>query len=61
MTHDELLNRVVYEEGTRYEWRNALRAVVELHRPYVDHITYCKDCERIYPCLTIRAIEKELI
>ena len=71
MTHDELLARI-----KRYgDWAevafdtsptNALRAVVELHKPTV----LTKDGEPIcgcaygawtfYPCPTIQAIEKEL-
>ena len=48
-----------------------LRAVVELHKPWsagngdasVPPVTYtpkCLYCNRIYPCETIQAIEKEL-
>lgn len=33
MTHDELVNEVVYGEQTRFALANALRAVVELHKP----------------------------
>ena len=65
MTHDELLAKL------EIDWANvtieqvgkvviALRAVVKLHKPYVDHFTYCNDCERIYPCPTIQVIEEEL-
>ena len=50
---------------------SALRAVVELHKPWsagngdasVPPVTYtpkCLYCNRIYPCETIEAIEKEL-
>jgi hypothetical protein len=52
---------------------NALRAVAELHKPetfndgYKD-VTVCEECndhylsleENYYPCLTIKAIKKEL-
>jgi len=46
----------------------ALRAVVELHKPqklyglapiYSDEL-FCKQCDVLYPCTTIQAIEKEL-
>jgi hypothetical protein len=48
---------------------NALRAVVELHKPYAideypDIKSYCTHCEhlqsQIWPCPTIQVIEKEL-
>ena len=46
---------------------NALRAVVELHKPEqncFDATCYCKDscshCRTTYPCPTIQAIEKEV-
>ena len=74
MTHDELL------ESLEYPWvdmllvlpraekyKNALRAVVELHKP-VDcealdgsQGTMCINCrDGFYPCLTIQAIEWNL-
>lgn len=76
MTHDELLvkvDSVFYEEegGTQIDFKasnnqyRALRAVVELHKP--DMRGNCDVCTWIsgggfviYPCPTIRAIEKEL-
>ena len=68
MTHDELLARldlsnehlIPYKE---FEKRNsALRAVVELHKPYSDEGTLmCSYCDwNSYPCGTIEAIEEEL-
>ena len=67
MTHDELLNEVVYGEQTRFALANALRAVVELHKPHSKDSKYCAGCETDdpwywyeYPCPTIQAIEKEL-
>jgi hypothetical protein len=75
MTHDELLKRVqqlaVAWANPNYN-ANALRAVVELHKPYKyegldihdEPITsfHCMQCGRpyLYPCKTIKAIEKEL-
>jgi len=69
MTHDELLEKI-----NRYSLRtsmldtlgwNALRAVVELHKPkkipdwvHVDGLMCW--CAHMYPCPTIKAIEKEL-
>jgi hypothetical protein len=74
MTHDELLAEIdrldlVLEDSYGIK---ALRAVVELHKPYLPEpkiypnwIT-CKGCAKWqddwadYPCPTIQAIEKEL-
>lgn len=64
MTHDELLAKINYDiEGNPYdEYMSALRAVVELHKPFeIDREgNYnCQECEWAYPCQTIQAIEKE--
>lgn len=74
MTHDELLveiNRrldVALYNGDPQSM-HALRAVVELHKPldnligeFCSHCTEMsgKDIYTLYPCLTIKAIEKEL-
>ena len=74
MTHDELLEKV----DERLEIMGdklvsaALRAVVELHKPYYNEgltVGHCKGCQTTldnitrhvsYPCPTIQAIEKEL-
>ena len=70
-TYDELLARIDYmkfevgdsginEESTAIQ---ALRAVVELHKPFLypeDDKIYCDECNVKYPCPTIQAIEKEL-
>jgi hypothetical protein len=67
MTHDELLARI--KEG---QWvdrdemhlrSNALRAVVELHKPWNFGCSHCINIEggyMSYPCPTIQVIEKEL-
>ena len=72
MTHDELRDCIdkfdaagmVNEPAVK-----ALRAVVELHKPYDDgNKLICQECanlidpwdENCYPCPTIQAIEKEL-
>ena len=78
MTHDELLAKIKWKKEDYYaddQSLNALRAVVELHKPRVykkyqsEEIAYiecteCKEGEPIsgvyYPCETIQAIEKEL-
>ena len=81
MTHDELLeildSCIKGAEYGPYEWGFiALRAIVELHKPYIpmdnetgDYsvLAYC-NCSKafnekdvvLYPCPTIQAIEKEL-
>lgn len=73
MTHDELLEAIGTGETTRFALADALRAVVELHKPLKqrdrlsgEKITVCEHCETpydskmLYPCPTIQAIEKEL-
>jgi len=70
MTHEELLEKI-----NRYSLRtsmldtlgwNALRAVVELHKPSpIPDWVPTEDklicwCAHVYPCPTIQAIEKEL-
>ena len=77
MTHDELLADINkyysdIESGLRWEpdcYIKALRAVVELHKPFtpmsIDRVL-CMHCslgsqyEVEYPCPTIQAIEREL-
>ena len=82
MTHDELLEKIkreedylkTYAEGYGFVVTDALRAVVELHKPTEPDIyleedekyLICNVCmefdeEVKYPCPTIQAIEKELI
>lgn len=77
MTHDDLLMLVT--GGTNYTmaeehllYRKALRAVVELHKPFMydgrmGKYERCSGCSSeeewlgiAYPCPTIQAIEKEL-
>jgi len=73
MTHDELLESIGNEYGLPdylgggEKGYNALRAVVELHKP--DSTGGCNACEQWtnegayqlpYPCPTIQSIEKEL-
>ena len=70
MTHDELLWAInsIVESGPcetvgHYSSAKALRAVVELHKPFLypeDDKIYCDECNVKYPCKTIQAIEKEL-
>ena len=72
MTHDELLAKI---DSLSEDWPGdgksktaiALRAVGELHKPTKFWLGYlCKVCpddpslSKVYPCPTIRAIEKEL-
>jgi hypothetical protein len=73
MTHDELLAKIndfesivhpnIWDKSTYAYWRNALRAVVELHKPWNFGCSHCINIEggyMSYPCPTIQAIEKEL-
>jgi hypothetical protein len=70
MTHDELLVRLMVldadeSEQTRLsKTTQALRAVVEYHKPYEskNYGLLCRGCDEDpdYPCGTILAIEKEL-
>lgn len=72
MKHEELLAKIEdKKELCKYAGFSrdqvaafsALRAVVELHRPEEqDHKQYekCWNCNLLYPCPTIQAIEKEL-
>ena len=64
MTHDELLGRLD-DYGFGVPPLNALRSVVELHKPIEVEteggtFTICENCVQTYPCTTIQAIEKEL-
>ena len=59
--HDELLAKIAFDSA--HHLREALRAVVELHKPTVlisPNEIRCDDCLDEYPCPTIQAIEKEL-
>lgn len=62
MTHDELLEKIDYYFDTDnfHLHKNAIRAVVELHKPYQSITLHCQGCDWSYPCDTIQAIEKEL-
>ena len=72
MAHDELLEKIdSYFLGEKsnaiamLNFGDALRAVVELHKPTsykVDKVKgiFCLHCDFDYPCPTIQAIEKEL-
>jgi hypothetical protein len=84
MTHEELLEKIkreedylkTYAEGYGFVVTDALRAVVQLHKPSEawgdTHCGFCFDLawepsglemmdkHFAYPCPTIKAIEKEL-
>ena len=72
MTHEELLAKLWILPADITELQHgakavqALRAVVELHKPNQDYPEYCDVCwweeheREDYPCQTIQAIEKEL-
>jgi len=59
MTHDELLAQLegLWHDSFKALGYQALRAVVELHKP--DEFNHCGVCNQ-YLCETIQAIEKEL-
>ena len=69
MTHEQLLYKIITSGDTSVE--AALRAVVELHKPIDVTLPdgewgiLCDHCDDygvyvLYPCKTIRSIEKEL-
>jgi hypothetical protein len=61
MTHDELLAEIYAADTDALA--DALRAVVELHKPTVvgQMRDGCAECKtETYPCPTIQAVEKEL-
>ena len=64
MTHDELLAKIDSLSCCSGAHELALRAVVELHKPYEPTKigTVCKACgiTEDYPCHTIQAIEEQL-
>jgi hypothetical protein len=70
MTHNELLMLLWDKRNSlcdNLDVHFALTAVVELHKPEpLDErgdvcLTCCPDLLTLYPCPTIRAIEKELV
>jgi hypothetical protein len=65
MTHDELSKKLegLWHDSFKAPGYQALRAVVELHKPEAqEHRQYekCWNCNLVYPCPTIQSIEKEL-
>jgi hypothetical protein len=61
MTHSDLLNKIDLL-GHTSSWA-ALRAVVELHKPWIFGCSHCINIEggyMSYPCPTIQAIEEEI-
>jgi hypothetical protein len=65
VTHDELLLKLQHsrDEYNYVAPHNALRAVIELHKPKLNETTktaFCLECSILKPCPTIQAIEKEL-
>lgn len=81
MTHDELLRKIDDEGEFQVQYFDckpifisALRALVELHKPFDADVPRCLRCMDAttengkyemmpspYPCETIRTIEKELV
>lgn len=72
MTHDELLELIKpMTNNDAIFMKDAIRAVVELHKPFQfengpdEFKPVCQHCQLgvvgdVYPCETIQAIEKEL-
>lgn len=71
MLHDELLEKIqiflfatelqsIDENFEGTKMLKALRAVVEMHKPFEDDVDECGHCGDDYPCPTIQAIEKSL-
>lgn len=69
MTYEKLLIKInsylqdIPVDYGQVDLTNALRAVVELHKPEAqEHGQYekCWNCSLLYPCPTIQAIEKYL-
>lgn len=69
MKHEELLAKIYdLEYGTDYcppalgNFALAVRAVVKLHEPIIHALPEetCWACQDLYPCPTIKAIEREL-
>jgi hypothetical protein len=61
MTHDELL--ALLKPMTNDDaifMKDALRAVVQLHKPEGNSEQQCEHDKKTYPCPTIQAITKEL-
>jgi len=72
MTHDELLTQLegLWHDSYKAPGYQALRSVVELHKPggyeyfekdICEHCTLDIDYYIFYPCPTIEIIEKELL
>ena len=62
MTHEELLEKIDKVPFMPWvQYIKALRAVVELHKPEHSIRGYrCNLDDGLFPCSTIKAIEKEL-
>ncbi len=70
MTHEELLAKIENKRRDYYAddySLDALRAVVELHKAKtfeddeLGDMILCRQCITAYPCVTIQAIEKEIV
>ena len=64
MTHAELvatLNSKQFMGSRSFETPYfALRAVVELHKPFMEDKLFCSNCMDAYPCETISVLERQL-
>ena len=81
MTHNQIIDAIdrqiviapTFALGGYVVWLHALRAVVEMHKPFMydgrfGQFERCSGCAseeewlgEIYPCPTIQAIQKELV
>ena len=64
MTHDELIatlnSKQFMDSRTPETPYFALRAVVELHKPFMEDKLFCSNCMDTYPCETISALKSQL-
>jgi hypothetical protein len=64
ITHEELLAKIDSFTCCSGVHELALRAIVELHKPWLskhDDLVMCDHCcSEIYPCPTVKVIEKEI-
>lgn len=67
MNHDKLLNKLLVMDANESEQTRlskttqALRLIVELHRPRNDEANKCEACNLGVDCPTIQAVEKGLL
>lgn len=71
MTNEDLIDIIDFDQakGDGEKLAKALKAVLELHKPFSHRMPFCNECHNVlqgeaspvlYPCPTIQAIGKEL-